>query len=353
MFETIFPLLEVGNAVFIGISTVLDSFNTFSRLLLLKDEDGDDFFLVIRVDTVCSECKKLPEDQHEHCSHLDDTVLPPWKSKTRYKRSKILHTVDTNKGRNARESMGIITDDYNAALITKLVKQTMNIATRRYHKIKRSPSRIYITIDPDGGGRSRLSVISAFVCTTNMEELPGTLVILSIDYRQCNDETEQDDVVKRVIEKLRSNRWLNKVPIILIPENQTGFTHRRMERNFNNHVNCRTFHEYNGTKAGVRKDSTKTKSYVIATNDMLQGGLIKFWDEWFSVHANQHPGGKEHMATSLEEEMLRYCYDDKQKLTGKINGMQDDLYISFGMMCYFALIIESAPCYEQYRIATI
>lgn len=352
VFETIFPLLEVECAAFIGISTVLDEFNFFSKLLKLKDEDGDNFFDTIMIDTVCKECKKLPEEEHEKCTHLDDTVLPPWKSKVKYARSKILQSVDANRGRNARESMGLITGDYNQALDTKYVKQTMDKDKRRYHVLKRSPERLYITIDPDGGGKSRMSVMSGFVCRQEQDELPGTLVITSIDFKQCNSELEQDDVIKRVYDRLRSCTFFEHVPIIIIPENQLGFTHRRIERNFR-FSNCRTFHENNKEKPGVRKDATKTKDYVIACNDMMEGGLVKFWNDWFSVYAKEFPTGKEYVINELREEMLRYCYDEHGKLTGKINGSQDDLYISYGMLCYFAKVIESNPIYASYRIATI
>lgn len=352
VFETIFPLLEVECAAFIGISTVLDEFNFFSKLLKLKDEDGDDFFDTIMIDTVCRECKKLPEEEHEKCTHLDDTVLPPWKSKVKYNRSKLLQSVDTNKGRNARESMGLITGDYNQALVTRYVKEIMDINTRSYYTLKKSPKRLYITIDPDGGGKSRLSIISGFIITDDIDELPGTLVITSIDYRQCKDELEQDAVVKGVYDRLRSIKLFEHVPIILIPENQSGFFHRRIERKFKFKNAC-VFHEYNKEKPGVRKDATKTKDYVIATNDMLEERLIKFMDQWFSIHEKEHPMGREHMASELREEMLRYCYDEHGKLTGKVNGAQDDLYISLGMMCYFAKVIESNPVYANYRIASI
>jgi hypothetical protein len=132
----------------------------------------------------------------------------------------------------------------------------------------------------------------------------------------------------------------------------TGFTHTRIAQNFK-FANCRTFHENNKEKPGIRKDQTRTKDYVIACNDMLAGGLVKFWKEWFSVYAGDYPTGREHVADELREEMLRYCYDEHGKLTGKINGAQDDLYIAFGMMCYWAKVIESNPLYWNYRIATV
>ena len=72
VFETIFPLLEVNATAFIGISTVLDEFNFFSKLLLLKDEDGDDFFCTIMIDLVCSSCRRLPKEKHKDCARINE-----------------------------------------------------------------------------------------------------------------------------------------------------------------------------------------------------------------------------------------------------------------------------------------
>lgn len=105
----IFPLLEVTETAFIGISTVLDDFNHFSKFLTLKDNDGDDFFNVIRIELICDACKKLPIDMQKKCKHAPASLIPPWKSGEKNDRSKILAKLDLKAGRNARESMGIVT----------------------------------------------------------------------------------------------------------------------------------------------------------------------------------------------------------------------------------------------------
>jgi hypothetical protein len=353
VFEVIFPLLEVENAVFVGISTVLDEFNFFSKLLMLKDDDGDDFFLVVMIDTVCDDCKKLPPEEHEKCDHIDDTVLPPWKSKVKYARSKKLGECDAKKGRNARESMGLIAGDYNHALDTKYIKQVMDPATRKYYKPTRKPDRIFIAADPDGGGKSRMSVISGFICSTEEDVLPGTVVITSIDCKHCKVDIEQDALVDDVISRLRLNPLYETIPFILIPENMSGYFHSRIERHFYGYRNLRTFHEYNEEKAGVMKDATKSKDYVIVMNDKMRGGTVRFATDWFSVGEKLAPGGREYFAGELRMELLRYCYDEKGKLTGKINGAQDDLCVCFGMLLYFGMVITTHKMYANYRIASI
>lgn len=360
VFETIFPLLEVKATAFIAISTVLDEFNFFSKLLALNDDDGDEFFDVIMIDLTCATCKRhLPKSRWKECEHVDDTVIPPWKSKEKYKRAKIIQTADPNVGRNARESMGLIEGDYNRALNEAFVKETMDRETRKYHAVASSPNRIYIAIDPDGGGKgSRMSVVSGFVCRGTvqdaaMDELPGTLVITGLDAKRCESDKEAIDLVMQHIAKIRNRPLYENVQIVLIPENQTGHFHTRIENKFVKIKRCRTFHDHNKEKPGVRKDAERTKEYVIRTNDMLERKLIKFARDWFTNSEKDYGNTKEGVVSELRDQMLRYCYDEHGKLTGKINGNPDDLCIGFEMLAYYSSIIEFSPIYEDYRIKTV
>ncbi len=327
---------------------------------MLKDENGEDFFNVIMIDLVCSSCRRLPKSKWQDCRHLDDTILPPWKSKDKNIRAKTLQTADPNSGRNARESMGIITGDYNRALPEDYIRKTFEFETRKYHEVTHDPPRIYICMDPDGGGQSRLSVISGFICRgdTIVKELPGTLVVTGIDFGKCdqNVHDEQTQMVKAHIRKLRENKRFERSKIILIPENMTGDFHSRIERKCTRERNCICFHEYNEAKSGVRKDGTKSAEYVMRMTDMLSAGLVKFDYEWFTNTTNQNNTAqdiKEFVLGELMGEMLRYCYDEKGKLTGKINGAQDDLCIGFMMLCYFGSVIEHSPMYAHYLVATM
>lgn len=248
--------------------------------------------------------------------------------------------------------------------------------TRKYVNVDFSPERIYIAIDPDGGGRSRLSVISGFICRGEKmkDQLPGTLIITGIDFKQCNSELEQDDVVAEHIRKIRKNPLFKNTLLILIPENQTGFTHTRIERNFTGYQNVVTLHENMEEKPGVRKDPHKTKEYVICVNDKLKGGLIAFSKHWISStksdigqdegvgnknqsnsighhRKEEKNANKEWVISELTGEMIRYCYDEHGKLTGKINGGNDDLYVAFAMLCYFSIVVEYVPIYSPYRIS--
>ena len=309
-FETIFPLLEMKNTAFVAISTVLDQFNFFSKLLALKDEDGEDFFDVIMVDTTCDSCKrKLPQRQWKDCTHINDTVLPPWKSKDKYMRAKILQTADPNAGRNARESMGLVEGDYKRALNDEYVHRTFDSATRRTKNVERHPKRVYIAIDPDGGGAgSRMSVVSGYVCMTDNDEYPCTVVVTGMDFKRCTSDKEAIDLVKEHILTLRKKVQYENALFVLVPENQTGHFHSRIERKFKNPdkwPKCKTFHDHNKEKAGVRKDKERTRDYVHVTNDKLEDDLVKFDVDWFTNSAEGQPTGKEYVMTELKDQLLR------------------------------------------------
>lgn len=345
------PLLEVKNAALIMISTVLDQFNFFSRMLMLKDKEGTDLFHVIMIDTVCDECKLLPKDQQKDCTHLDDTVLPSWKDKEKHERAKIIQSVDTNVGRNARESMGLVTGDYRTAIDERFIRLTFEKATRQYVDVVESPARIYVLIDPNAGGPSRMSIMSCFICRDNKMAETGSLVIIGIDYMECKNDRDSMEMFTKHIRSIRARKVYNKSLIIGIPENQTGFFHTRIEEKLKKFERTVTFYNNNNeTKAGVCKNAKLTAEYVISVNYMLSRGLIVFDSLWFTHTTSIFPDeGKDGIIRELQEETTRYCYDEHGKLTGKINGLPDDLHITFSMACHFPRIIESAPRYEGYR----
>ncbi len=77
-YEVVVPLLEMGHAVLIMISTPVDSFNFYSILLQLKDPDtGHPLFLIYEVELICNRCKT--KEHPEKCKHKLH-YLPWWKS---------------------------------------------------------------------------------------------------------------------------------------------------------------------------------------------------------------------------------------------------------------------------------
>lgn len=77
-YEVIVPLMEMVKSVLIGISTPVDSFNFFNKMLNLKFPDtGEYVFNRYCAELICPNCKELEEDS-EMCNHNLD-LIPPWK----------------------------------------------------------------------------------------------------------------------------------------------------------------------------------------------------------------------------------------------------------------------------------
>jgi hypothetical protein len=154
---------------------------------------------------------------------------------------------------------------------------------------------------------------------------------------------EQAAMVQNHIRTLRSRRLFSGVPIVFVAENQTGYAHTRLEESVQTLLNVSVLHQNGGDKAGVAKTQLMTSDYVIVVNDILTRKMV-FWDKnWFTTTGRRLPNGTtdgEGMLDELCQEILRYCYDENGKLTGKINGMQDDLYVAFAMLCYWSRAVE-------------
>ena len=86
-YEVIVPLLEMERTSLICISTILESFNFYSRLLDLKDGDGNSLFETLRFELICEACRA--SDNPEKCTHMLHLV-PRWQSADRHKRLKIM-----------------------------------------------------------------------------------------------------------------------------------------------------------------------------------------------------------------------------------------------------------------------
>jgi len=164
--ETIFPVLEVKNAVLVIITTPLGPGNIISLLIMMKNRDGSSFFCVIAIGLVCPDCKKLPLDAMLECKHLDH-LRPRWKSGYRHDRFvQVTKAVDQQgAGRGVRENMGESASEFSPAFPGTAVVHMCddsNVYTIQDVLANSAPKCIYVAVDPAGDGASRCAVISGF-----------------------------------------------------------------------------------------------------------------------------------------------------------------------------------------------
>jgi hypothetical protein len=85
-YETVAPLMIVGNTTLIGISTLTSEINFYTRLMRMRDPaTGLAMFTCISIQLACEKCKD--EGKATECVHLLHLV-PRWQSSERHRRLK-------------------------------------------------------------------------------------------------------------------------------------------------------------------------------------------------------------------------------------------------------------------------
>lgn len=85
-YETVAPLMIVGNTTLIGISTLTSEINFYTRLMRMRDKaTGLPMFTCLSIQLACAKCKD--EGKAAECVHLLHLV-PRWQSSERHRRLK-------------------------------------------------------------------------------------------------------------------------------------------------------------------------------------------------------------------------------------------------------------------------
>ncbi len=87
-YETVAPLMIVGTTTLIGISTLRDGINFYTRLLRLRDKaTGLPMFTVLQVQLACEKCKE--DGKASDCVHMLHLV-PRWQSSDKHVKLKTI-----------------------------------------------------------------------------------------------------------------------------------------------------------------------------------------------------------------------------------------------------------------------
>lgn len=87
-YETVAPILSVGSASLVAISTLTSEINFYTRLIKMRDPSTDRPLFTVRcIELACEQCK---EDGKAHeCVHMLHLV-PRWQSQERHRKLKIM-----------------------------------------------------------------------------------------------------------------------------------------------------------------------------------------------------------------------------------------------------------------------
>jgi hypothetical protein len=154
-YETILPMLELTGTSLLAISTPLDEFNYYSKLVEQKDDHGKPFFKTVKAGRICDDCMRLPFEQMLKCDHVVDGAH--WKNAAKLKRLKALYEGDEARG--ARELGGVPMSSYTACFQKADIE---GLYLNPLRVTRAMPRCIYITVDPNGGGMSKMGMTSGY-----------------------------------------------------------------------------------------------------------------------------------------------------------------------------------------------
>lgn len=154
-FKVIVPILQMRNTALLALSSPEGSSNYFSKLINLKDHEGNPFFRVCDCFMICEECRKLDREKQILCNHVKQTAH--WLSSDKANRLKMLYAADPATA--IKEFGGIIEDDFVPCFPAAEIERFFD---RKPYVMQSAPRYIFVTCDPSGGGMSQLAICSGY-----------------------------------------------------------------------------------------------------------------------------------------------------------------------------------------------
>jgi len=246
IYEVVLPLITVDTTALIGISTPpSDPSNYYSRLFDLKGLDDKPMFDVVTV-------------EHDANASMDE--IAPWKSADKMELIQKLYAM--RKGDYEREMLGVRTTESNSVFHGGWITAFLD----NRHTLTTDVQRIYIGIDPNGGGASQMCAIAVAL-------VRGVFVIVDIFNATAQNADDVRDAVIDTIDKIREHPRCKNANIILLPENNLGHEASHIEYHVRGMRRVHTFSEKPGT-VGVCTTHKRKAMYVQNLQAVLSLGQL-------------------------------------------------------------------------------
>ena len=145
--------------------------NPIQKLKRDQDENKRPLFKSISIELICKACK-AKNSEATKCVHKLD-MLPSWKSEAR--QEKVRRIMETVPELYMREALGVATSERFGVFTSNQLStlgELISVGSKRT-QIARDDT-IFVTVDPTGGGSSKLAIISA-MCHEGKFTLVGTM----------------------------------------------------------------------------------------------------------------------------------------------------------------------------------
>ena len=334
--ETVAPLLQVEGTALFAISTPCGQESYFDRLCERTDEEtGKSIFRVVRIQLLCEACKRDKKTECPHLSHL----RPPW-LRDEGKRDVVKAIMaEGEDGLFEQEALGV------AGLGAGHVFSQDAIGFLRASRSTRSlfDGSIFVAIDPNGGGSSRMAIVCAMLVGTTSP----AVVILGAESWKVVTDADLEEAVPKFVRSLREHfRMPQTLTLTSVIERNFGGTpvsSRIASLLARSGQSVRHFCPQ-APKVGVVTSASSKERMRIATTDALNDQRISFHESFCSSNTKTRQ--------MLCDEMAAYRYvqpavDDilgkGRRLTGKTSSSSDDLAICLQIAIFWGGVCLSAP----------
>lgn len=333
--ETIAPLLQVAGTAFVGISTPVED-SSFSQLIDEHENDPDSIFSVTKIQLLCPACIAAKQLNCPHMRHL----LPPWLRDS--DRSEGVRTLMGPTGENdglfARESLGVsgafsLNRVFDPDAVDAILKSPATGSFGPSH-------RLWIAVDPAGGGSSRFALMFARVCCVTRE-----IAVIGASAWRVEDDKDLEPAIQPVLEQVRRAHGIR----------DTSKSYAVIERNYGGSVVASRIARIlrstatlcpDRNKIGVWTSAQNKERMRIATAELLAAGRIKIHENLIST--------QNELGLQLARELKAYRYvhkdatdamgsEPKRRLTGKSGYNQDDLAICLQLLVLWSGVGLTEP----------
>lgn len=352
LLKVIMPLLQLDRTAFIGISTVKESDNYFSKLQSLVNRDGTPFFNTLKFFNVCDECRKKGNTVDcEHHKHL----LPHWISGSKIDKVKYLYKQLGATKIMEQEIGGIshsrVTRAFRENLIRQAFDPVYNPPIKRA-ELEGRPKIVFISLDPTGGSATS-SALAMVSCIYD----EGRPIICGVENMSLQLEADYVSHIADHFTYIRRLTGFQNAVLALIIENNLRIEAtniiRYLQQKENNFIIIKKDgYDLNtvqvGPSMGVRTSGLVKEQMYKETDMVINLKQLKFYQEIVTIYdKNGTPGPKTTRAVvkELKRQLIDYAVVHKEgkdpdapikrSYSGKASG-PDDLAVSLQLNILWA-----------------
>lgn len=355
-YSVIIPIIEVGFASVIAISTPGSSTNYYSLLGDLKTKSGQPVFSTFSAMPKCELCQAIGA---EVCPHNNSSQAYPWKTAAKREIVTALYSTAPNaETMIAREIEGKVADSLNSAFEGEIID--------RFKNLKRDttkPRVLFVGIDPAGGGPFSNWAACAVGLSGPDDALRATIYLIS-DEAGVSTANDIRNYIFQIVANLRSKYTPDECALVFGVESNLGNEAEWIdsvltEARYKNVFVLRETKK--GTQSGIlTTNDTKLNNFLFLTEAMRNDNLLISTDligeKDLIILINQMKQFKK-----FRNEPTNAFSQVKVTFTGKVDDSNavnarlcDDLILSLQLAIQSALLVnlKRAVSFPYDRIST-